>query len=205
MLSMTRPRFAVATNNVRRKIFGIGLSLRSRGVSGPKKMTVGCVIFKVPRRKSVSQATVADTNKETTEIRTEIIYSKRYANSDQNTTRFLLALNGCVPILRKPRRVGQLAVCAVLNFPHRLTYMEKFLIRPAVVSEQKELEYLQRRASLTNAGDRDALLAHPDAIELPLEQIATGAVFVAEQNGAIAGFATVLPRDDGGAELDATS
>ena len=41
--------------------------------------------------------------------------------------------------------------------------MESFLIRRAVVSEQKELEDLQMRASLTNAGDRDALLAHPDA------------------------------------------
>ena len=81
--------------------------------------------------------------------------------------------------------------------------MEKFLIRPAVISERKELEDLQRRASLTNIGDRDALLAHPDAIELPPEQIAAGAVFVCEQNGVIAGFAALLPRDDGGAELDA--
>jgi len=81
--------------------------------------------------------------------------------------------------------------------------MENFLIRRAVVSEQRELEDLQMRASLTNAGDRDALLAHPDAIELPPEQIAAGSVFVAERNGAIAGFAALLPRADGGAELDA--
>lgn len=81
--------------------------------------------------------------------------------------------------------------------------MEKFLIRPAVIAEQKDLEDLQRRASLTNVGDRDALLAHPDAIELPPEQIAAGAVFVLEQNGAIAGFAALLSRTDGGAELDA--
>jgi len=81
--------------------------------------------------------------------------------------------------------------------------MENFFIRRAVVSEQRELENLQRRASLTNAGDRDALLAHPDAIELPPEQIAAGSVFVAERNGVIAGFAALLPRSDGGAELDA--
>ena len=81
--------------------------------------------------------------------------------------------------------------------------MENFLIRRAVVSEQRELEGLQMRASLTNAGDRDALLAHSDAIELPPEQIAAGSVFVAERNGAIAGFAALLPRADGGAELDA--
>ena len=81
--------------------------------------------------------------------------------------------------------------------------MENFLIRLAMISEQKALEALQTRASLTNAGDRDALLAHPDAIELPLEQIAAGSVFVAEKNGAIAGFAALLPRADGGSELDA--
>jgi len=81
--------------------------------------------------------------------------------------------------------------------------MKDLVIRPAVVSEQKELEDLQMRASLTNAGDRDALLAHPDAIELPLTQIAAGSVFVAEWNGAIVGFAAVEPREDGESELDA--
>ena len=81
--------------------------------------------------------------------------------------------------------------------------MNGFLIRRALISEQKELEALQWRASLTNAGDRDALLAHPDAIELPIDQIAAGAVFVSERNGAIAGFAALLPRPDGDVELDA--
>jgi len=81
--------------------------------------------------------------------------------------------------------------------------MERFFIRPAVLSERQKLEDLQRRASLTNAGDRDALLAHPDAIELPPEQIASGAVFVLEESGVIAGFAALLPRADGGSELDA--
>ena len=77
------------------------------------------------------------------------------------------------------------------------------LIRRAIVSEQKELEALQLRASLTNAGDRDAVLAHPDAIELPAQQIAEGSVFVSERNGAIVGFAALLPREDGQVELDA--
>ena len=73
--------------------------------------------------------------------------------------------------------------------------MQDLLIRRAVASEQKELESLQLRASLTNAGDRDALLANPDAIELPLAQITAGAVFVAEWNGSIVGFAAVEPRE----------
>jgi GNAT superfamily N-acetyltransferase len=77
------------------------------------------------------------------------------------------------------------------------------LIRPARAEEQTTLESLQRRASLHNPGDRDALLAHPDAIELPLEQITDGCVFVAERDGVIAGFAALLPRPDGDAELDA--
>jgi N-acetylglutamate synthase-like GNAT family acetyltransferase len=81
--------------------------------------------------------------------------------------------------------------------------MDNFLIRPAVITEQKELEGLQLRASLTNAGDREALLAHPDAIELPLAQITAGRVLVAEWNGAIVGFAAIEPRVDGDSELDA--
>jgi N-acetylglutamate synthase-like GNAT family acetyltransferase len=76
-------------------------------------------------------------------------------------------------------------------------------LRTALVSEQKALEALQLRASLNNTGDREALLAHPDAIELPVEQLASGQVFVAEDEGAIRGFAAILPRDDGDAELDA--
>jgi len=81
--------------------------------------------------------------------------------------------------------------------------MQDLLIRRAAVSEQKELEDLQLRASLTNAGDRDALLAHPDAIELPVAQIAARCVFVAEWRGTIVGFAAVEPRADGESELDA--
>jgi len=81
--------------------------------------------------------------------------------------------------------------------------LEELLIRRAAISEQKQLEDLQLRASLTNAGDREALLAHPDAIELPLAQIAEGRVFVAEWKGTIVGFAAVEPRADGECELDA--
>jgi GNAT superfamily N-acetyltransferase len=76
-------------------------------------------------------------------------------------------------------------------------------IRRARPDEKTTLESLQWRASLANAGDRDALLANPDAIVLPIEQIAAGGVFVAEHDGVIVGFAAVLPRPDGEAELDA--
>lgn len=76
-------------------------------------------------------------------------------------------------------------------------------IRLARPDEQTLLESLQRRASLSNVGDRDAILANPDAIALPLEQITSDSVFVAERDGVVAGFAAVVPRPDGGAELDA--
>jgi GNAT superfamily N-acetyltransferase len=76
-------------------------------------------------------------------------------------------------------------------------------IRPARADDHTMLESLQRRASLSNAGDREALLANPDAIALPIEQIPEECVFVAEHDGVVAGFAAVVPRPDGGAELDA--
>ncbi|HET6179463.1 MAG TPA: GNAT family N-acetyltransferase [Candidatus Sulfotelmatobacter sp.] len=77
------------------------------------------------------------------------------------------------------------------------------IIRTAITSEKKALEALQLRASLTNDGDREALLAHPDAIDLPLEQIAAGRVFVSELEGATVGFSAIEPRADGETELDA--
>ena len=53
-----------------------------------------------------------------------------------------------------------------------------------------------------NEADRAALLAHPDAIALPIEQIEDGHVMVARRAGATVGFAVVLRRADDDAELD---
>ncbi|HKT79339.1 MAG TPA: GNAT family N-acetyltransferase [Vicinamibacterales bacterium] len=75
-------------------------------------------------------------------------------------------------------------------------------IRIAVAADRTPLEDLQLRASLNNEGDRAALLANPDAIELPAAQIDAGRVFVAEIGGTIVGFAALLPREDGQEELD---
>ena len=75
------------------------------------------------------------------------------------------------------------------------------LIRLARIDELGQLEDLQRRASLALDEYREALLAHPDAIELPARQIERGEVVVAEVDGRIAGFAVLLNRD-GTAELD---
>lgn len=75
-------------------------------------------------------------------------------------------------------------------------------IRNARPEERQALEALQLRASLANPGDREAILAHPDAIVLPPEQITAEQVFVAESDGSILGFSAVLDRDDGQTELD---
>ncbi|MBX7247753.1 MAG: GNAT family N-acetyltransferase [Caulobacteraceae bacterium] len=64
------------------------------------------------------------------------------------------------------------------------------------------LEQLQWRASLVHDEYRDQLLAHPEAVVLPLEHILQGHVLVAEFEEQIAGFAVVLPGEAGMAELD---
>src|SRR4051794_29759142 len=85
----------------------------------------------------------------------------------------------------------------------RIDEMSDVMIRTAVQAERSRLEALQWRASLANSGDRDALLAHPDAISLPIEQLADGHVYVAEQDDVIVGCAAIVARPDGNTELDA--
>jgi GNAT superfamily N-acetyltransferase len=47
-----------------------------------------------------------------------------------------------------------------------------------------------RRASLSNAGDRDNLLAHPEHLILGPEGLAEGRMYIAEEGGSVVGFAT---------------
>jgi GNAT superfamily N-acetyltransferase len=58
-----------------------------------------------------------------------------------------------------------------------------------------------RRASLSNAGDRDNLLAHPEYLILAPEGLAHGRTHVAEEDGLVVGFAT-WARVDGIIELE---
>lgn len=76
------------------------------------------------------------------------------------------------------------------------------MIRHARVAERGHLEELQRRASLDGPLYREQLTDHPDAIELPEEQIMAGLVRVAEQDGTVVGFAVLLEPVDGSCELD---
>ena len=68
-------------------------------------------------------------------------------------------------------------------------------LRPARIDERDALEALQWRASLANAEDRPHLEANPDAIDLPLQQIERGEIFVAELDERVVGFAAVVTED----------
>ncbi|KTL63231.1 hypothetical protein AA106_17860 [Photorhabdus laumondii subsp. laumondii] len=78
----------------------------------------------------------------------------------------------------------------------------KITIRLAGTTEQLALEALQLRASLMWEEDRELLLANPHMIELPIEYITAGYVYIAEQANVTLGFCVVLPLSDGNAELD---
>jgi predicted N-acetyltransferase YhbS len=75
-------------------------------------------------------------------------------------------------------------------------------IRLAQVSEREALEMLQRRSSMHEPMYRAQLATHPDAIDMTAEQITAGLVRVAEQDGAIVGFAVLLERSADACELD---
>ncbi len=75
-------------------------------------------------------------------------------------------------------------------------------IRLARADERPMLIGLQRQASLMWEEDRAALLAEPDAIDVPVDQIAEGHVHVCERGGVVVGFSVVAPRQDGSVELD---
>jgi GNAT superfamily N-acetyltransferase len=74
-------------------------------------------------------------------------------------------------------------------------------IRAAEAADLEGLRDVFRRASLSNAGDRAALLAHPEVLVWPGDALAAGGTTVAVQDGTVVGFATVLPAGDG-VELD---
>ncbi len=75
-------------------------------------------------------------------------------------------------------------------------------IRPATPADQPALLHIVWQTVLASERDRATLLAHPEVVEVPLTQLAAATACVAEIDGAIAGFAIVLPRPDGDAELD---
>jgi PAS domain S-box-containing protein len=68
-------------------------------------------------------------------------------------------------------------------------------IRAAVVADIPALRDVYRRASLSNAGDRVALLAHPDALEYDPHAVDQNLVRAAFVDGRLVGFATLVPQE----------
>src|SRR5215467_9661383 len=64
------------------------------------------------------------------------------------------------------------------------------MIRPGVPADLSAASDVYRGASLSNAGDRDNLLAHPEYLVLGPEGLAGGRTYVAEEDGSLVGFAT---------------
>jgi GNAT superfamily N-acetyltransferase len=64
------------------------------------------------------------------------------------------------------------------------------MIRLGTPADLSATTEVYRRASLSNAGDRDNLLAHPEHLILGPEGLAEGRTYVAEEDGSVVGFAT---------------
>ncbi len=64
------------------------------------------------------------------------------------------------------------------------------VIRLGTAADLPACSGVYRRASLSNAGDRDNLLAHPEYLILAPEGLAEGRMYVAEEDGSVVGFAT---------------
>jgi GNAT superfamily N-acetyltransferase len=69
------------------------------------------------------------------------------------------------------------------------------MIRLGVPADLSAASDVYRSASLSNAGDRDNLLAHPEYLVLGPEGLAEGRTYVAEEEGSLVGFATWLETD----------
>jgi predicted N-acetyltransferase YhbS len=63
-------------------------------------------------------------------------------------------------------------------------------IRPGTPADLAAVTEIYRAASLSNPSDRDALLAHPEYLVMGPEGLAGGRTQVAEEDGAVVGFAT---------------
>jgi GNAT superfamily N-acetyltransferase len=69
------------------------------------------------------------------------------------------------------------------------------MIRLGVPADLSAASAVYRSASLSNAGDRDNLLAHPEYLALEPEGLAQGRTYVAEEDGSLVGFATWIEAE----------
>jgi len=76
-------------------------------------------------------------------------------------------------------------------------------VREATAADEPAVARIFRSASLSNAGDREVLVAHPDALVLADGLLARGRTRVATStDGTVVGFASTRPTDRGVLELD---
>jgi GNAT superfamily N-acetyltransferase len=76
-------------------------------------------------------------------------------------------------------------------------------IRSAVPADLPALRGIFRRSSLSNEGDREVLLANPEALELPDDGVTDARTRVAvAADGTVLGFVTGLPLDGSVLELE---
>jgi GNAT superfamily N-acetyltransferase len=76
--------------------------------------------------------------------------------------------------------------------------VDDVVIRWAEPSDLDVLRDVYRRSSLWNEGDRDALLANPDALVFDGSRLHEQRTRVATVNGVVVGFATTVPPDGDG-------
>jgi N-acetylglutamate synthase-like GNAT family acetyltransferase len=81
--------------------------------------------------------------------------------------------------------------------------MPELLIRDASSDDYAAMARIFRQASLANPGDKEALMAHPDALQLSDDLIRRGRARVAIlADGTIVGFANTHPGEIGVLELE---
>jgi GNAT superfamily N-acetyltransferase len=76
------------------------------------------------------------------------------------------------------------------------------MIRLGTPSDLDRVTEVYRTASLSNPGDRERLLAHPEYLVLEPDGLTEGRTHVAEENGSVVGFATWAETDGGSMELE---
>ena len=74
--------------------------------------------------------------------------------------------------------------------------MEALSIRTAIPTDLDALRDVRARASLSNEGDRETLLAHPDTLEFTGEGIADGRTRAAVIDDRVVGFSTIIEVGD---------
>ena len=74
------------------------------------------------------------------------------------------------------------------------------MIRLGVPADLAAVTGVYRSASLSNARDRDQLLAHPEYLNMGPEGLIEGRTYVADENGSVVGFAS-WAETEGAAEL----